>query len=145
MKHSWTNQKIERLRKMVEIDGLAPSQVILEPEFLDFTRNSIIGICYREKIKLPNRRARKTVTHMQQPKLITPMIFPAKQIVVKEPEFSLLSAKAGQCRWLLGKSGEDGSALICGGRTVNLSSWCGLHLPLVTSQKIREKIDEKHT
>lgn len=124
----WTHDHLEKLREVASA-GLKVAEILQLPEFEGRTKNMIIGKCRRLKIDIS--RGRHVIS---QPELeITSMIeipkvvFPAKaqNSVV---EVSLLTVGARQCRFVMPLMAEDGTAMVCGLKTVREgSSWCEEH------------------
>lgn len=118
MHPNWTDKEIATLREMWG-KGYS-SRAIAEK--LGKSRNAIIGKATRLSL------ARKKTT--TQPAVITPIPkAPAEPQKRPVGGVSILDVGHGQCRAVLGSSGDsNGLAIMCGQPTFGQTSWCYEHL-----------------
>jgi hypothetical protein len=133
---NWTFSQIGMMRKFIT-SGLSVKEVLETPEFKGRTRNSIIGMCYREEIPLtkkPNKpkRGHPVLENNKEPIAVS---FPPSKPKAKAKELrvSLLTARDGQCRYLVGGEAEDGTKIVCGFPSVR-GSYCTEHYRITHHQ-----------
>lgn len=132
----WTQEKIMLLETLVS-RGFNSSEIINRPEFYGHSRNSIIGMCHRQGFKLafkarPLEKTPPKPKKMPKEKKPAPrklIVFPKiEKKNIEEPPVrtSLLAAREGKCRYIVGGISPDGSAYVCG-LPLGRGNWCEAH------------------
>lgn len=143
MDASWTEERIETLRRLVD-EGLTSSQIAME--LGGVTRNAVIGKLHRLQIKLKtawgNNRGDKPrrVRKMRQDRVARFVhrqvnghgyrshAFPSDDEHPGSLELSFMDLGDGHCRWPHG----DGQYTFCGRPQLNGYSYCAHHERLAT-------------
>lgn len=112
---NWTEEQIETVKKMA-YEKYSSSQI---GAVIGKSRNSVIGFCHRNNIKL-----HKGIYHPRADKpfvqeLPTPTIFIPRKLV------KLTELKIDQCAWIVGNS-NTGESKCCGKKVIK-GSFCEEH------------------
>lgn len=142
----WKNKEIELIAKLVD-KGYSAAMIALN--FKGRTRNSVIGVCHRNGIKLLSNSKKETspkvpksILRKKKPKQLSLpfMVAPKLLLPSKEEEVPYTPVNKTileldnlflQCRAILGPvKGMD--TLYCGNAVAEGTSWCKYHLDLYT-------------
>lgn len=125
----WSREIIEGIRQDAEA-GLSASQIALKHG--NVTRNSIVGVCHRNGIKLKggNSRERKPRTYQPRIRIMTqalPNLIPDPPDVPMQESFNLTFSelRIGDCKYPSGNCAED--YRFCGLPALEFLPYCSFH------------------
>jgi hypothetical protein len=121
----WPESRKQQLRELA-LQELTAKEIA---EQIGKSRNAVLGMCDRLGIKLHGSRIEKKPKPERKPRTIKKlnwrtMAFSTPLPCPKDGRTTLLEAKEGQCRFILG---EPHYGIICADRSVSGKSYCHSH------------------